>query len=391
MEIGSWSERTERDRAALGILEGLYDAVTTPAGWYESCRALAGHVGAETALLCLDRGNAVIPVALPGFSATAQRGYAEHYHRVDPWTLAARRLQQSEGRLYSFLGQDHVPASVFEESEVWQDFSRHHLGAFHLLGSGFRMDDGSQAILGLHRPRDARAFDHAERRQLHRLLPHLRNALFLAHRLDAAEGLAASGFAVLEQIASGIAIIDRQRNVVFANAAMERHASAAEILLRTEAGNAPPGRGALLSLARPADQTRFVELVECASRLGAGGALRLHSADSGRHLLLLVMPLPQRLSPWRDSGRILAPGRVLVILRDQAHPAALDGEMLKSLYGFTDAEEAVARALLGGRSPEAVAKDRGVSVPTIRTQIRHILEKAGARSLRELEGLLVAP
>ncbi len=379
------------NHAELSMAERFYAAATDPSVWSEACAALAADFVSGSALLCFDTNSAVMPIALPGFSDTAQRLYAEHYHKIDPWTAAARRLGQSKERPYSFLGQEHVPTSAFEESEVWQDFSRHHLGAFHLLGAGFRMDDGSQAILGLHRPRDAVAFDHAERHRLDSLLPHLRNALFLAKRLDAAESIAALGFAALERIASGIAIVDRQRSVVFANAAMERLAAAGHILLRPEAGNALPGRRALLSLLRRADQARFIELVEWASRLGAGGAMRPGGIEDEPRLLLLVMPLPQRMSPWGGGGRILDPGRVLVILRDGAHPAALDGDTLKALYGLTDAEAAVARSLLGGRSAEAVAEDRGVSMPTIRTQIRQILEKTGARSLRELEGLLAAP
>ena len=65
--------------------------------------------------------------------------------------------------------------------------------------------------------------------------------------------------------------------------------------------------------------------------------------------------------------------------------------MLKALFGFTDAEVSVAQSLIGGRTAEIVAAERGVSVSTIRTQVRHILEKAGVQSLRELEAMLAAP
>ena len=51
------------------------------------------------------------------------------------WTLAARRLEATAPDVYCLLGQDVVPVEVFEESEAWQDFSRHHIGAFHLIGA----------------------------------------------------------------------------------------------------------------------------------------------------------------------------------------------------------------------------------------------------------------
>lgn len=375
----------------MDIAERIYDAATTPGAWDVTCRSIAACLGAETSLLCIDKGSAVIPIALPGFSLSAQQRYAEYYHKIDPWTVSARRLQRSCGTMYTFLGHEYVPASLFEESEVWQDFSRHHLGAFHLLGSGFRMGNGMEAIFGLHRPRDAVAFELRERRRLDHLLPHLRNALFLAHRLEAAESLAAAGFAALDYLASGIAIIDRQGDVIFANAAMERAAATGAVRMRRGESSGLSGRRPHLSLTRPGDQKCFIDLVERARRFGAGGAMQTGQQEGDRRLLLLAMPLPQALSPYASLGNIIDAARVLVILRDQSHPAALSGDMLKALFGFTEAEAAVATSLCGGRTPEAIADERGVSMATVRTQVRHILEKAGVRSLRELEGILLAP
>jgi DNA-binding NarL/FixJ family response regulator len=119
--------------------------------------------------------------------------------------------------------------------------------------------------------------------------------------------------------------------------------------------------------------------------------MQINHTDGDRRFLLLAMPLPQALSPHSFTGGVLDDGRALVIVRDQTHPAALGGDMLKAIFGLTEAEVAVATSLCGGRSPETIADERGVSLATIRTQVRHILEKAGVRSLRELEAILIAP
>lgn len=375
----------------LDIVERFYDAVTQPDAWLGATSSLLGSFGGKTAFFFLDGPDGVRPVAFPGVSDLALRLYAEHFHKVDLWTLAARRLAGTEKDAFWFLGQDAVPAKVFEESEAWQDLSRTHIGAFHLIGSGFKVGSGTRAILGMHRPRDDEPFAVAEIRRLRPLLPHLSNALFLAHRFDAAENLAAAGFAALEQHSAAIAIIERGGALLFANAAMERLATIGALQLRPEFGTALPGRRAQLALRRSADNETFTRLVERAARLGAGGAMQLPLAGEDRCLEVLVMPLPKRLSPRSSAVGAFDPGRALVIIRDHARPVGLQADLLQSLYGLTAAEVAVAHGLLGGRSPEAVAGERGVSLPTIRTQIRQILEKAGLRSLRELEAILKAP
>ena len=64
--------------------------------------------------------------------------------------------------------------------------------------------------------------------------------------------------------------------------------------------------------------------------------------------------------------------------------------MLQQLFALTAAEAGVALALAAGRSAEEIAGERAVSLPTVRTQIRQILEKTGALHLRELVRLLAA-
>jgi DNA-binding CsgD family transcriptional regulator len=61
---------------------------------------------------------------------------------------------------------------------------------------------------------------------------------------------------------------------------------------------------------------------------------------------------------------------------------------LQQLFALTAAEAGVALALAAGRSAEEIAAERSVSLPTVRTQIRQILEKTGAMHLRDLGRLL---
>ncbi len=55
------------------------------------------------------------------------------------------------------------------------------------------------------------------------------------------------------------------------------------------------------------------------------------------------------------------------------------------MFDFSRAEAEVAIALTGGASAEDVARRRGVSLMTVRSQIRAILGKAEAENLRDFE------
>jgi len=60
------------------------------------------------------------------------------------------------------------------------------------------------------------------------------------------------------------------------------------------------------------------------------------------------------------------------------------GDVLRRLYGLTGAEAALATLLVNGRSPEDAAAELGVSIHTVRTQLKHVLGKTGARRQAEL-------
>jgi DNA-binding CsgD family transcriptional regulator len=124
-------------------------------------------------------------------------------------------------------------------------------------------------------------------------------------------------------------------------------------------------------------------LVYAVTHGGAGGMLRV-TRRTQPPLAVLVAPLPTRLHP----APALAPSLALVLITDPADSPILAAQALQQLFGLTAAEAGVALALVAGRSAEEIAAERGVSVPTVRTQIRQLLAKTGALHLRDLVRLL---
>jgi DNA-binding CsgD family transcriptional regulator len=72
------------------------------------------------------------------------------------------------------------------------------------------------------------------------------------------------------------------------------------------------------------------------------------------------------------------------VTRPQAPPV----ELVQSLFDLTPAEARVARGLAAGRTAEDMASDGGVSVNTVRTHVRGVLEKTGCNRQIDVVALL---
>lgn len=350
---------------AIGL---IYRAVDEPALWGEALSAVLDMESAGTGSLnTFDHtGSPTSFVWERGFSAEAQRLYGEYYHRVDPLGAIWQRPTHA-----AIFGHDYVPAKAFERTEIWNDYSRVHLDAFHLLCASFPLLDGHLGAIGLHRGRSARAFGQADKDRLDRLLPHLQAALRLRQRLGPSDGNGL-GFAVLDSLELAIVVARPDGAPVFAN-----RAALASAALRVGAGRRPIGT------AVAAEQRRLLAAIRDAATGGAGGAVLLNAAGRAP-VAALVAPLPPGLAEAMPGPRGLA----LVALRtfDGARPTIAD--RLRQLFGLTGAEAELALALLAGQRPDEIAEARGVRISTVRFQLRAILDKTGTRGQSDLIRLL---
>jgi DNA-binding CsgD family transcriptional regulator len=243
-----------------------------------------------------------------------------------------------------------------------------------VVGAVVPLDARATATLGLalERPCTAEAFTEADRQRLNVVLPHLQRAVQLRRRLGHLEAQAQVGFAALDALPLGVIVAAPDGAIVFAN-------TAAEGLACRDEGLRLGGRLSGLGAMRPLEAQTLRGLVYAVTHGDAGGMLRITRCTLPP-LAVLVAPLPARLRP----ATAVAPSLALVLITDPAEGPVLDAQALQQLFALTAAEAGVALALAAGGSAEDIAAERGVSLPTVRTQIRQILEKTGALHLRDL-------
>lgn len=129
-------------------------------------------------------------------------------------------------------------------------------------------------------------------------------------------------------------------------------------------------------------------LAAALARAGVGReevcSLLVRDVDGGRPLMLDV-------AGWSRSALALGfePAVLVTVRHDGGAAASRGAAAVGAAFGFTRSETAVAEALALGRSPEAVAAERGVAVSTVRTQLRSLYVKAGITRQAELVALVL--
>lgn len=78
----------------------------------------------------------------------------------------------------------------------------------------------------------------------------------------------------------------------------------------------------------------------------------------------------------------------LLVLIDPGQPARIDAAVVQNLFGLTAAESTLAVRLARGERVQAIARARGVTIGTVRTQLRTIFGKTRTKSQAGLVLLL---
>lgn len=172
--------------------------------------------------------------------------------------------------------------------------------------------------------------------------------------------------ALLDQIECGLIACDAQGRITFANSQAQAELDSGHLLQR---------RDALLRCAPAlaADQARLSGALRAATMQGKRQLIALQSAND--RLLLSVVPV-------RADADM--PSQALVLSGRRSLCSELGLQMLATAHGLTAAESRVLGGLLAERRVDDIARDAGVAIATVRTQINSLRGKLGARDLYQV-------
>jgi DNA-binding CsgD family transcriptional regulator len=349
------------------LIDGIYEAAAFPDRWPEVLDALGEKVGAMGAILTTRRTD-----HWTGYrsSPKIESGLGEF--------LMSPRAQESRATL-RVIALDRpgfvTDTEVFTPDE-WRNDALYtdwveRTGGGHATATAIQVPSGEFVVVHLHRRLGARGFERRDLDLLDSIRPHLARAGMLAARWRlerikaAAEALALVGLPAM--------ILDRAGRVLAANALIENMTTHLRWLPKDRIALADAAADAILRLGL--------------ASLGAPNSIAVRSfaarADG------VGGPVVVHLVPTPGQARDLFDGALgVLVVTPVAAPAGPDLALIRGLFDLTPAEARVARGLTQGMTVTEIAGHHGVVRETIRSQVKAVMAKTGARHQAEVAALL---
>jgi DNA-binding CsgD family transcriptional regulator len=354
----------------------LYEAAVNPALWRSSLTRFAEQVGAQAFhMFTWDRRAQHPLMAMVSHDHLFERIrlYDEYFHKVDPFL--DRLLNRPLGQLLA--SQDLFDDRFVRRNEYFQDF---------LISSDFcwaaagviEVGTNVGATLALVRSHDNGRFSSEELERAKRLWHHFGRATALFVQTEQLRQKSVLGSHGLEEVEVGIAATDDHGRVVFVNEQAEAMINASGTIVL---------RSGFLSASDTDLSNRLKAAILNAASASACESFPVPAAPGrSEDLLLTVAPLRESAPAWT----VLVRPSVLILIRSRARLRILGVGQLLQLFPLTPAEARLARALAHGQTPEEYASETGVSIATVRTQLRAVFDKTGTRRQTDLIRLLVS-
>lgn len=355
------------------VVQALYGSDNPADRWPRVANALRDYLGATTVrIMAFSCGTSehIINTTTLDWPERFSQEYDTHYLHSDPRIAAGmQRLGTSVACV------ETMDARVFEKTALVCDFlDRPEIdgrwGVLHMS----RSSAGQTLLFGAGRPRKSGPFLQHDKDRLDVVLAPIKRALDFDVRLALADQNNQVLEGVLDALTDPIIVLSDTLRVLHVNA------RAASLLAGNSGLRVTRGR---LHAVRPADQTELERIVRDATTDGLGATTQatVVRLDDGPVLLVRAYRLPM------SAGVTAAdPSRQCALVITTAGNRRIDHgiDAVLKAFGLTAAELKLVRQLLMGVRLSACATEAGVSIETVRSQLKSAREKVGVRSQSDL-------
>jgi DNA-binding CsgD family transcriptional regulator len=247
------------------------------------------------------------------------------------------------------------------------------LGYRHFAAVRLSPREQRDVVLSLQRKRRRGPFSPSELTILQLLMPQLRMAATMARMAGLDRGRAVLD--IFEQLGVGCVLLGANAKALDMNAAVERYIPA---FLQIQDGR--------LTTTDSSMKAQLGALISNTMET------RLDGRKQADHLIIrdrLRGSAVVEVAPIRYSVRDLFSGIMgLLLIREPHHSPEFSTDVLRRAFGLTRSEAEIAVQVTSGRAVADIAKSRGVSVGTLRNQIKSIFAKTATSSRAQLTALL---
>ncbi|HEX5310551.1 helix-turn-helix transcriptional regulator [Aquabacterium sp.] len=315
-------------------------------------------------------------------SPQAALDFIRRYHQIEPRTPVL--LMQPVGHVMSC--HKHFSEEFVATDPYHQEFLIPY-GLRYCTAIKAYEDSDTVVLCAVHRGTTATPMTSDDEAVMHRLGRHLEQALSMHLSMQPLTGAMSVGLDALRRLPYPILLLDETRRIVFENA------KASELLKGTH-----PIRCHDNLLGGP-DRDGDAQILLALRSLGLSGGSYPGDQPDSVAVNRSFVRLSNRQGDWiglhcyalrasESMGAFGSKDLALVMLHAPEATLETDPFVVAAMWDLSPAEAGVFMALGQGMSADEIALERGVSLATIRTQIRGVMTKTGANRQAELVSLL---
>jgi DNA-binding CsgD family transcriptional regulator len=364
------------------VIGDIYDASLDPALWPSAIESICGFVGAASASLHSQDSISRATDALFwwGDASSAPhffKIYLEKYGRINPIF---------PGVIFFDVERPvAVPDVISCEEFVRTRFFREWLAPQSLtdgLFSNLEKGATSCALFTAMRHTAQGEVDDLMRRRFELITPHVRRSMLIGRVIDLHRVEAAALADSLDELTSGMFIVDNTGRIIHANASAHRLIAEADVL------RAPNGRIAAFDSEAGRNLLDVFTAAQAGdAAVGRSGIAMPLTARSGERYVAHVLPLT---SGARRKAGVSYSATAAVFVRKAALDLPSPPEAVARRFSLTPAEVRVLFAIVEiGGVPE-VAPVLGISEQTVKSHLHRIYEKTATKRQADLVKLLAS-
>ena len=365
-----------------GVLAALHSATLDDAHWPATSALIHDACGTKGMGLWINEDTADVSRVLfarlyyrDQRSPELEREYTQEYHPRDERVPRLRRLPDSRvvqvGDL--FTEQETRTSPTYND---WLPRT-HGQNSLHVRLDG---PNGCRIALGICDPIDSGGWWSTQLNMIQRLLPHLRQFVYVRQALASAEAMGASFTELLANKRVGVVHMDRRGVIVAMN-------DRARGILRR--GDGLSDQGGHLRAWLPADDANLNQLLARAlpniQGSATSGSIMIRRSPGFPRLALHVNPMTVRQMDFGARGV-----GALVLIVDPTSQSVIDPDIVAATLGLTPSESRVATLLAEGSSVRDIASTTGRQESSIRWHIKQIYRKLGISRQAELVRLVLS-
>jgi DNA-binding CsgD family transcriptional regulator len=366
------------------LIAHFYQSATGKQSWGVALECLRGMLNAQVITfhgLIKTSGTVAFSFEVGQMPPQAALDFIRRYHQIEPRTLLL--MNEPVGFVMSchrHFSDDFVAADPYHQ-EFLIPYGLRYCTAIKAYE-----DEDKFVLCGVHRGVGRPPLNDEEEAVVRRLGPHLAQALAIYFKLQAQSGPTFVGLETLNRLPYPMLLVDESRRLVFQNQPA-RELMARSDLVRAHQGLLfgpdADGDAQLLLALRSLNLSGGAYLGEVGTGVSDKAFVRVQNGKGqwlGVHC--------HALRPAESMGAFGAKDLALVLLHEPGTMAEPDPFVVAAMWGLSPAEAQVMVGLGRGWTPQDIAAQRGVSLTTIRSQIKATMAKTGASRQAELVSLL---